>query len=183
MPVVLLPSFIRFPAEAAIIGRLLAGYGELEFDLVYLAGHVLKNHDQTFRILYRVKTEGNRLDVADAIIRPALPNDGIRGQYANTIGAIHICKAIRNSYAHCHWLMNEARTGIIRTSIEEFARKENAPSMATTPVKLAILEQQEAYYVFVIQCLDYLNAELGLLINNGDPHQLKFPKILPPPPV
>jgi hypothetical protein len=29
----ILPAFVQFPKEAAIIGRLLAGYGELEFDL------------------------------------------------------------------------------------------------------------------------------------------------------
>src|SRR5215207_937717 len=40
----LLPLFDQFPEEAAIIGRLIAGYGEIEFGLALCAGAVIGAH-------------------------------------------------------------------------------------------------------------------------------------------
>lgn len=174
-----LPCFKRFPGEAAIIGRLLAGYGELEFELAQLLGVVMGDVIRAMRVMYRVKTEGNRLDVADAMIFPALPNDELRGQYANAYGAMVHCKSIRNGYAHSHWSANDHNLG--RTNLEDFARRSDSNLVHVTYVTLDFLEAQEKYFVFVSECWDYLTSETRLKLHGGPEHKLRFPKILPQP--
>ncbi len=68
----LLLEFDSFPEEKAIVGEMLMAYGEIEFALVRLIGTFFQeDNDTAARILFRVKGEGPRLDVADAILRPA----------------------------------------------------------------------------------------------------------------
>lgn len=176
-----LPCFKQFPEEAAIIGRLLAGYGELEFELAQLVGVVMGDMKRAMRVIYRVKTEGNRLDVADAIIFPALPNEDIRGKYANAFGAMVHCKSIRNGYAHSHWSRNDHNLGC--TNLEDFARRTDSDLVHVKYVPLAFLQMQEEYFVFVGECWDYLTSEVRLRSHGGPEHKLKFPKILPQPTV
>jgi SAM domain (Sterile alpha motif) len=59
--------------------------------------------NDALRILFRVRGEGPRIEVADAVARPAYTQIGLGGAWGNGIGAARVCKNIRNQYAHCHW--------------------------------------------------------------------------------
>jgi len=63
----IMPAFVRYPEEAAIIGRLLAGYGELEFDLCLCVGHARGDMDMAFKAMFRPRGETQRIDIADPI--------------------------------------------------------------------------------------------------------------------
>ena len=65
------------PEHAAIIGRLLFNYADLEVDVVGM--------------------------VADAPVRPLCQTHNLGGTYVQWLGAMRRCKAIRNQYAHCIW--------------------------------------------------------------------------------
>ena len=69
---VTLSAFDDFPEEAALVGRILAEYGELEFELCMLLGTLFHNPDLGIRALFRTKGETTRIQVADAFLRPAL---------------------------------------------------------------------------------------------------------------
>jgi hypothetical protein len=101
---ILLYEFHDFPDEQEAIGKMLIAYGELEFAILGCIGAVL-NSDmaQALRILFRVRGEGARIEVADAILRPAFAKVGLGGKWGNALGAARACKNIRNQYAHCHW--------------------------------------------------------------------------------
>lgn len=45
MPRIIMPVFSQFPVEGAIIGRLLAGYGDLDFDLCSCIGSATDDLD------------------------------------------------------------------------------------------------------------------------------------------
>ncbi len=70
----ILQSFVRHPEEAAIIGRLIAGYGELEFDLAYCVRWIINDGDAAFKVMFREPGEMQRVLMADALARTKLPS-------------------------------------------------------------------------------------------------------------
>jgi hypothetical protein len=62
--------FGQFQQEAAVVGRLLAGYGELEFELKSSLRFVIGDMDTATRVVFRTRGEEQRIITADAIMRP-----------------------------------------------------------------------------------------------------------------
>ena len=60
----IMPGFDRFPAEASIIGRLLAGYGELEFELCRCVAAVTIDLDAAIRAMFKDRGEYKRIQTA-----------------------------------------------------------------------------------------------------------------------
>ena len=94
-----MPAFIRFPQEAAIIGRLLAGYGELEFELSRCLGAALGDDNTAARALFRVRGEKQRILTADALMRHKYHAADLETRYSETIACMHWCRTARNQYA------------------------------------------------------------------------------------
>src|SRR5215210_3641414 len=115
----ILPSFARYPAEAAIIGRILAGYGELEFELATCVGECVQGTRTAFRILFRTRGESARILTADAILRSIYEENGLADAWEITRQGMVWCKNTRNRYAHCHWYDDEG--GLFFTHIEKAA--------------------------------------------------------------
>jgi hypothetical protein len=68
----MLYEFADFPRELEIVGQLLIAYGEIEYALLGCLRKVLDDDIHTAtRILFRVKGESARIEVSDAIMRPA----------------------------------------------------------------------------------------------------------------
>lgn len=126
----IMPAFRKSPDEAAIIGRLLAGYGELEFSLAFCLGVVLGDHIVGIKAFFRLRSESSRLEVTDALMRDAIAAQGIEGEYAQAIGCIRHCLKIRNKYAHCHWAVDTS-AGLFFTSMQDTA--ESALSLVMLP--------------------------------------------------
>jgi len=68
----LMPAFQRFPKEADIIGRLLVGYGEVDFTFALLAAKIYGDEDTIMRAIFRMRTEAGRITLADALMAPRL---------------------------------------------------------------------------------------------------------------
>jgi hypothetical protein len=129
MPSVILPAFLAFPKEAAIIGRLIAGYGELEFEFTQCAGRALGDQETAARALYRLRGEDSRMQVADALMRPSYAKHGLGDAYNTALGSMRFCKSIRNQYAHCHWLPTKA--GLFFTDFEKPSKTAEGDLMLT----------------------------------------------------
>src|SRR5215468_6824220 len=98
-----MPAFHRFQSEAAIIGRLLAGYAELEIDLLNCVSQARADFDGTLKAMFRVRGETARINVGDALGRQAYLKLGLGPDFELAVSVIRHCLKIRNQYAHRNW--------------------------------------------------------------------------------
>lgn len=152
----LLIEFESFPAEREAIGQMLIAYGEIEFATLGLVGAVLNDDlDTSARILFRVRGEAARMDVADAIIRPALTKVGLGGKWGNAIGVARLCKNIRNQYAHCHWQESNKRLRFM--DLDADAKSPEGDMKVTfRAIDNEIVQKQLAYFVHALDWIYYL---------------------------
>jgi hypothetical protein len=158
---VMLFEFQDFPKEREIIGRLLIAYGEIEFALMdYLAATLGSDGHMVTRVLFRVKGESARIEVADALIRPAFAKIGLDGKWGNAIGAIRLCKNIRNQYAHCHW---QVLNGVLRfMDLDTMAESTAGPvTLDLIRLELSLLDQESSYFEYALARLIQLGGDLS----------------------
>jgi hypothetical protein len=176
----------KFPAEAAAVGRLLAGYADLEISLLHCV-QMARNGDldTVVRDMFRRRGETQRIKTASKLGKPAYDALGLADRFSNTINDMRFCLSIRNCYAHCLW--HDANIGhLCFVQLEEAARdpREITDLLGLTIryVDMAILTNQEEYLDFVDHSISFLNYEgrrlKGDLANNPVP--LPPPKPRPP---
>jgi len=181
----ILIEFADYPVEREIIGRLLIAYGELEWALAEcLRVSMNSKMNEAIRILFRVRGEGPRIEVADAIARPAYIKIGLEGQWGNAIGAARVCKNIRNQYAHCHWrVLDDGLLRFINLDVEAETAA-GAPLMADAiPLKLPLLQRQEDYFKYALDWLYYLGEEYKFREGKLSSQILEESKSIPAPPL
>jgi hypothetical protein len=178
----LMPAFRRRKKSAAIVGRLLAGYGELELLLTFCVGtanasrttpkpgqqigeHRIYHEHQAIKDMFRERGESNRLKTAKKPMNKVFVAAGLRGDYIETMGAMHQCLKIRNLFAHSHWAQSKKR-GLFFINLEDAAD-------AAGPLKLdafrhadpKVLARLEDYFWYTFECLDYLAKGLAVKTN------------------
>jgi hypothetical protein len=133
----LMPAFRRRKTSAAIVGRLLAGYGELEFLLAFCVGaadaariapkpgqqagaHRWYHERQAIQDMFRERGESKRFNRAKKRMNKEFAGAGLKGHYIETMGAMHQCLKIRNLFAHCHWTQSRKR-GLFFIDLEDAA--------------------------------------------------------------
>jgi hypothetical protein len=155
-------AFGRFPKEAEIIGRLLAGYADLEILLMHCAQVVRDDLDTVLKAMFRTRSGTSRIGVADAFGRHHYKDLGLETEFTMAIGATQYCLRIRNQYAHCIWY--DDNTGNLAfTNLEEIAA-ENAflkdlHTLTIFHVDVPLLESQEAYFRYAEHFLLWVNYE------------------------
>jgi len=178
-----MPAFSIRPKEAEIIGRLLAGYGELEFIVYECVKVALGRSTIAARLLFRVRSEKTRLDIADAILREVCDSYELTVKYTEAISAAHYCRKIRNQYAHCHWIGDES-DGLFFANIEPSAEKKSGEIiLAFNHVDDALLARQEAFFANTQVYLWWLQHELRVRAGSLPSHNVPTPKQRPQPPL
>jgi hypothetical protein len=182
-----MPAFQRFPDEAAIIGRLLAGYAELEIDLLHCVSQVREDFDATLKAMFRIRSETSRINIADALGRQLYHRLGLRSDFEIAVSAMRYCLKIRNQYAHCNWY--DDRSGRLAfVNVEEIA-KENQfisgfDSLTRRYVDVPTLQEQERYFAYT-DLISYANYEGRFLTGKlkplvrvyGKPAQIRQPPL------
>ena len=100
---VIIPAFGRYQKEGMIIGRLLAGYGELEIEMCNCVASVGHNSDDAVKELFGVRGEKRRIEKADSMMRASYLSAGLEPKYVCAIEGIDWCRQVRNQYGHCQW--------------------------------------------------------------------------------
>ena len=180
----LLFEFENFPREQEIVGTLLIAYGEIEWALTVCLQRALDvTASESTRIFFRVKGERARIDVADAISRPAFTKIGLGGQWGNAIGAARHCVKIRNQYAHCHW--RKFDDGVLRflNLSEEAAAMQDPLIVDAIPLKLELLRRQRAYFIYALDWLYFLDEEYKKRAGKSSSHDQAEPTVIPAPPL
>jgi hypothetical protein len=97
------PALTLHRREAALVGRILTAFAELEY---IICKSVAECRDKPFpilRALYRISGTTARIEAADALAREIYTDFGMGSAFADAIGALKACVRIRNQYAHCAW--------------------------------------------------------------------------------
>lgn len=157
----LLPAFDRHQPEAEIIGRLVTGYGELEFGLAHAVGQGIGDPDAVIKAMFKERGELKRVNIARDLGRTAVTPDHWKKAFEDAVDAMHHCREIRNQYAHCVWLDNIAN-GLSFVQLEEIAR-DAAPidltSLTQHVADLELLREQFLFFSAVDTLMGYLSFE------------------------
>jgi hypothetical protein len=177
----ILRAFQDFPAEAALIGRMLAGYADLEIDLMHCAKAVRDDLDLALKAMFRGRGNAQRIDVADALGRQRYHGLGLGADFERGIAAVRYCLNIRNLYAHCTW-WNDNSGQLAFANLEELAKQNVAVTdlhgLTVNHVTQPLLQAQFAYF-------EHTDNVLIGLIQEGNRRTGKpaFPNITIPAPI
>jgi hypothetical protein len=186
MPKTILPAFLTFHNEAAIIGRLLAGYAELEIGLMNCVSQIHDDLDMVLKTMFRTRGESQRVAVADALGRHYYAQHGLDTEFSMAIGAIGHCLKIRNQYAHCNWYDDHSGR-LAFVNLEEGAKPngyvKDLLDLTISHVDVPFLQEQEDYFAFADELTAWVNYEgrhrAGKLANQP----LAKPRQRTPPPL
>jgi len=166
-----LPSaFDRYKREGEIIGRMVIEYGEMEWDFCLLVAAIIDDFDPALKAMYRSRGGNQRINVGDALARNRLSIGKMRTIYEETVAHMRVCLKIRNQYAHTNWV-ETASDGLAFLNIEEIAdsdAKADTANLQLYGLNMAILEDQQRFFVGVFQNLRYLNMEVQSLKGNRE---------------
>jgi hypothetical protein len=138
------PAFDELSAEAALIGRMVISFGEIELLFSLLAASALRDQDMGLRAIYRGRSTGGRIDLADVLTRPAILKAEFLPQYEEVLSALRHCLKIRNQYAHCHW--SPGQDGLFFTNLEDAASRAEGFEFDQKHVDLKLLTEQESFF-------------------------------------
>lgn len=174
----------RYPKEAALIGRLMLGYAELEVDMAFFASEVMRDRELVMKTLYRTRGETQRIAIADAMMRPKYRSGPLKTKYEEAIAGLKYCVQVRNQYAHCTWNHDEL-AGLRFLDFEEYAISNKPWAEATLTahrVTIKLLEEQEAFFTYVQDLLLHLKNEAERMAGKSPSHVFEAPKKVQQPP-
>ena len=183
-----MPIFEKFRVEAAIIGRLVVGYGELELDLCNCIA-MWNNFNESFKTMFSTRSETKRINIAEALGREPYAKLTLGDCFDEAITGMRYCVQVRNQYAHRSFLENKGVLAFV--NLEEPAKREETVndlndllSSTVWHVTSTLLTEQERYFVSVIGKIGFLHYEGRLRsgkikANPFDPPE----KLVQPPPL
>jgi hypothetical protein len=181
----LFPALGRFKREASIIGRLLTGYTALEYQLCMCAGMGGGDVEKAITDLFSKRGETRRVRRADALGGAAYAAARLGAEFDTAIDDILLCVQIRNQYAHCIW--HDDGTGKLAFAHMEEIAAPTGPGADTANltfnyVDVALLQEQEAFFFYVKDNLNYLNYKRRQLVGQiGAGASLRLPTVMPRP--
>ncbi|GJL57259.1 MAG: hypothetical protein NPIRA03_01160 [Nitrospirales bacterium] len=179
-------AFAEFPAEAAIIGRILAGYTDLELALMNCVKSAREDMDTVLKAMFRARGETQRVDIADAFGRQAYRALELGTQFEMGLGAIRHCMKIRNQYSHCIW-WNDNTGQLAFANFEEIAKLnevvKDLRGMSVRHVSVEHLQAQFAYFEYASNLLIWVLHEANKKTERPAFPNLNQPAARMPPPL
>ncbi len=177
----MLRPFQKYPEEEAVVGRILLSWSEIEFDLAALLGDVLQDGNAAVRTLYRLRGPDMRLQVADALLRPAFSEIALLTEYQNAFAALNFSKRLRNQYAHSHWIDGN---GLFFFDLESGAKTRGGDVIVTyRPINAQLLRKQEEYLHYTSRWLWFLQNAYRNKAGVSPSQTVPAPTIVPQPPL
>ena len=159
----LMPCFgpHQAPAEGMPIGRLLAGYGELEVSMCSCLIAIEGQFDTPIRQLFNERSAEKRIKESKKALTPEYTKAGLHIELAEALQDMEWCRKIRNQYAHCQWYWT-SKDGLCFVNLEELAKRpdtiENLMDNRHS-IDVNMLDAQENYFSYVKECLTHLEFE------------------------
>jgi hypothetical protein len=154
-----LPCYKDAPRELDIIGHLLVGYGELEFEMCNCVVAVTRDLDLAVKSLFQVRGEKRRIDKADSLTKDQYVANGLGTEHCETMSDMHWCRQIRNQYAHCNWYWTR-QEGLCFVDLEGKAKipaKITSVTDNRATLGLDLLKEQDSFFGYVRRCFWHLD--------------------------
>jgi hypothetical protein len=183
------PAFHEWPDEAAIVGRLLVDYGELEFELALSMGYAISDKRKGLRDFFSTRTAKARIELAEKRANPCespwMSATGVGDEFAEALAAMRVCKDIRNGFAHCHWVSekhNPVCDGLFFVNVEDWAKSPGG-AFQWQHASLPRLQELEVYFKYTHECLQHVLKAIST--QRGQPHMgaCPMPPKRPAPPL
>ena len=175
----------RFPNEAALVGKILGSYTNLEVDLMNCVRSARQDLDTVLKAMFRGRGESGRVRVADAFGRQIYRALGLGQEFELAIGSMRYCIKIRNQYAHCIW-WDDNSGRLAFANLEELAemneKVEDLRGLTSRHVDCALLEAQFAFFENASDYLMWLLHEGNRKSDRPFVPNLQKPAALPQPP-
>jgi hypothetical protein len=174
----IMPGFDRHPEEAALIGRILVSFGEIEVTLAVVVGNVgLGDLQLGLRSIYKVRGTASRLELADALLRPKFTQVGIEHEYLTNRDALKYCQTTRNQFAHCIWA-DDLNAGLFFTDLQDAADRMDMLRFNWRHVDVALLTKQLEYFDNTLAGIIYLENEWQVRTKKKASHDFPAPKAI-----
>jgi len=185
MTTALCAALQHFKCEASIIGGLLTGYSELEYQLCMCAGMGGGDVEKAITDLFSRRGETRRVKLADGLGGTAYTAAGLGQEFDTAIEDILLCLKIRNQYAHCIW-HNDLTGRLAFAHMEEIAASDgpgpDTRNLTFLYVDVDLLREQESFFFYVRDNLNYLNYKRRQLVGDiGAGAILRLPIVVPRP--
>jgi hypothetical protein len=145
--------------EGVVLGRLLAGYGELEVGMCACLIAIEGMFDVPIRTIFGKRGAQRRIEIGKEVLSPDFTKAGLLADLMQALDDLNWCREIRNQYSHCHWYWT-AQEGLCFVNLEELAQQTTTITSLMEkkhPVDIPLLTAQENYFWYVKQCLIYLD--------------------------
>lgn len=166
-------------AEALILSRIFAGYGELELTMAGCAVSTKGDLDGPIRKLFKKMSAEARIKEARRMLLPMYERAGMGNEFDTALQDLNWCRLIRNQYAHCQWGWDQAR-GLFFVNLEELAAKADPITKLTTDehqIDVALLEEQERFFFYVKQSFWHFDTALKAIeVPEDHPGRFVFEK-------
>jgi hypothetical protein len=172
----LMPCFqpTQASTEGALLGRLLAGYGELELTMCACLIAVEGIFDTPIRSIFGSRGAEKRIKCARRLLLPEYSKANLQDELEQALDDMELCRQIRNQYSHCHWYWTQEE-GLCFVNLEELATSERQILELMEnrhPVDTALLSAQEAFFNYVKESFTHLgSAYRGWLVQQSQPRQ------------
>jgi hypothetical protein len=140
------PALHTFPDEAALIGAMVVGYGELDITMVSCAGNAMQLLLPLLDALDQVNSEFTRIEIVRRLASPAFERLGLLPQFTRALAAQNECREVRNTFAHCHYGY-DYKSGLMYVKARDLFSSTKKPSeLPWRDLTVDGLKTQEAYF-------------------------------------
>jgi len=180
-------AFKKYKDESAIIGRLLAGYADIELSLFHCVSVARNDFDTVYKAMFQTRGETRRIDMANIFGIQMYHDLELGTQFEMAISSTRYCLRIRNQYAHCLWY-DDLSGDLAFTNLEEIAQTNGVINdlggLTIRHTDVPTLTQQGSYFEYTESFLTWLNFEGRRLAGKpSTAQQKKPPKQLKQPPL
>ena len=154
--------FSKFSKEGDTIGRLLAGYSNIEVSLFHAVHVATGDFDSGLRKMFGIRSESKRIEAAEKLGLPEYQRLKLATDFEKALRVMRYCLQIRNQYAH--WVWWDDNTGKLAFAnvedLTKYKRKvKDFGKLKAHHVDAALLKAQEAYFVYADELLLWVNYE------------------------
>jgi hypothetical protein len=158
----IMAPFSKFPGEGDTIGRLLAGYSNIEVSLFHAVHVATGDFDTALRKMFGIRSESKRISAAEELGLPEYKRLQLRSEFEEALRVMRYCLEIRNQYAH--WVWWDDHTGKLAfANVEDLTKHASKVTdfgkLKAHHVDAALLKAQEAYFVYADDVLLWVNYE------------------------